>query len=431
MTEHTADRRFMRLLAAMLTALWAVTAIAVATAYRPGGPLDVFVALACFVPALIADAGVVWPAAGLSHRHRVAMTWVWIAAVLFAIPVLYGVASSLAVAGPQSLVPSIEAAYAGILALFSMSFFSVTGLVHQRLGVRPLQRRASWATAGLAALLTVVVGIAFVFVAVVNDQSLRREEPASSAFGPTDPDLEPPFCDEPVALGPNAIITIEAKSSLDNEDRGTARLEGQRSGRDEVWGGAWSGPDGQGQQAYLREGTRAWLNQGSADPQAPGTTWRETRPDPFGMVGLRGLTMDGPPHAIADAPRGDIVAEDLGLVIIEGARARHCRTFMDGTTALDTFLPLRWLLLDGSAQHADAIGRWRGEMDWWVFADGELGMASVEVSGPRAETDWDAEGLRVVLEARLQAVDRDQSVDVTAPVTSGATPVPALESEAP
>ena len=86
MTEHTADRRLMRLLAAMLMALWAAAAIAVATAYRPGGPIDLLVALACFVPALIADAGVVWPAAGLSHRHRVAMIWVWIAAVLLRDP---------------------------------------------------------------------------------------------------------------------------------------------------------------------------------------------------------------------------------------------------------------------------------------------------------------------------------------------------------
>jgi hypothetical protein len=141
--------------------------------------------------------------------------------------------------------------------------------------------------------------------------------------------------------------------------------------------------------------------------------------------------MDGPPHAVVDAPRGSIVAEDLGLSIVEGARARHCRTFIDGNTALDTFLPLRWLLYDGSYRADDPIGRWRGELDWWVFADGQLGMAAVEVSGSRAETSWDVEGVRVVLRAHLDATDRDRAVDLSAPRSASATPRPALESGAP
>ena len=52
---------------------------------------------------------------------------------------------------------------------------------------------------------------------------------------------------------------------------------------------------------------------------------------------------------------GEIVPEDLGIEIIEGARARHCRTFIDGPTALDAFLPLRWLLADSSEVPAGAI----------------------------------------------------------------------------
>ena len=269
-----------------------------------------------------------------------------------------------------------------------------------------------------------LAGLAFVFVAVVNAQELRDELPASSRFGPTDPDLSLPFCDEPVALGANARISIEAKSSLDNVDRGTALLEGQRGGRDESWGGSWQGPDGSGQEAYLRVGPRAWLNDQSDDAGAPGSSWHEVQPDPFGMIGSTRLTMDGPPHAIANAPRGAIVAEDLGLEHIEGARARHCRTFIDGPTALRTFLPLRWLLLDESAPSNEAISRWRGELDWWVFADGELGLAAVEVSGPLSEISWDAEGVRVVLEARLQATARDQIVDVSAPTASSQSPGP-------
>jgi hypothetical protein len=221
-----------------------------------------------------------------------------------------------------------------------------------------------------------------------------------------------------VALGANARVVIRARSSLDNSDRGTAVLEGRRGGSDESWGGSWSGPDGEGRQAYVRVGPLGWVNDQSDDPRAPGTSWRATGPDPFGLLGRRALTMDGPPHAVADAPRGTIVAEDLGIEHIEGARARHCRTFIDGSTALDTFLPLRWLLYDSSADPGDAIPRWRGELDWWVFGDGELGLASVEVSGSRAETPWQAEGIRVVLEAELSATDRDLRVDLDAPAAA-------------
>ncbi len=434
MDGHAADRRLMRLLAAILTVLWAATAVAVATTYRPGGPIDIVVMLACFAPVLIADAGFVWPAVGRTHRHRLFLVWVWLAALLFGIPVLYGTVATLTADGPQSLVPSFEAAYAGLLALFSMSWFSVAGWVHRRSGAEPLVRRSSLATTALAVLLTIVVGMAFVLVAAINDRGLREVEPSSSRFGPTDPDLEPPFCDEPIDLGANAVVTIEAKSSLDNVERGRARLEGQRGGQDESWGGSWSGPDGAGVGAYLRTGPLAWLTDQSDDPHAPGTNWRAVAPDPFGMIGEEALTMDGPPQSIADAPRGAIVAEDLGLEHIEGARARHCRTFIDGPAALDTFLPLRWLLFGSSSAPADAISRWRGEMDWWVFADGELGLASVEVSGSRAETPWDADGARVVLQGRLEAVDRDQPVDVMAPTADTSPDVaasPALESGAP
>jgi hypothetical protein len=128
--------------------------------------------------------------------------------------------------------------------------------------------------------------------------------------------------------------------------------------------------------------------------------------------------MDGPPFAVADAPRGEIVAEDLGLENVEGARARHCRTFIDGPTALDTFLPLRWLLSNASEIDGSPLGTWRGELDWWVFADGQLGLATVQVSGARGDTGWEDDGVRAFLEARLQAVDRDERIDVSAAIAS-------------
>jgi len=415
MSDTAADRRQMRILAGILTAIWAATAIAVAAAYRPGGPLDIVVVIACFGPVALGAAGLAVPPQAGSARSRVALVWIWIGALLLAIPVLYGVSSTLAAAGPQTLVPSAEAAYAGLLAAFAMAFFSLIGTVHRRRRSVVFERRATWLTAGLAALLTAGVGAAFGLVAVINDQALREAEPARSSYGPTDPDLVPPFCDEPVALGRFASVSIEARSSLDDEVRGRAGLTGRRRGLDESWSGSWSGPDGEGQGAYRRIGDQAWLNEGSDDESAPGTSWQEMAPDPFGLAGSDGLTMDGPVHARVAVPRGEIVAEDLGLEVIEGARARHCRTFVDGANALSMFLPLRWLLADGHAQDEADAERWRGELDWWVFGDGELGKARVQVSGSRADTDWRATGVRAALVAELTATDRDRPVDLAAP----------------
>jgi hypothetical protein len=80
MTDHAVHRRQMRILGALLTGLWAGIAIAVASAYRPGGPIDLAVALVCFLPVLVADAGVVWPAVGSTRVARVALVWAWVAA---------------------------------------------------------------------------------------------------------------------------------------------------------------------------------------------------------------------------------------------------------------------------------------------------------------------------------------------------------------
>jgi hypothetical protein len=276
--------------------------------------------------------------------------------------------------------------------------------------------------------LSVAIGAAFALVALINDDAWRSAQPPVSPYGPTDADLVPPFCDDPLELGRYARVTIRATSTLDDDERGSAVLTGRRAGIDETWSGSWSGPDGRGLAAYLRIGPRAWLNDASGDQAAPGRTWREVVPDPFGLEGPGALTMDGPPHAHVSVPRGTIVAEDLGLVVIDGARARHCRTFMDGTTALSTFLPLRWLLHDSHAPD-DAIRRWRGEMDWWVFGDGQLGRATVEVSGSRADTGWDASGVQASLRAELDATDRDipvdLSVDAIAPQLRDAVRTPA------
>jgi hypothetical protein len=305
------------------------------------------------------------------------------------------------------------------LAVFTMALFSLIGFVHDRRAEPVFESRATILSIALAVAVTALIAAAFVLVVLINDEGLRASQPPRSRYGPTDADLVPPFCDEPISLGRYAQVTIRADSNLDDEVRGRAVLSGQRRGIDESWSGSWSGPDGTGRTAYLRIGNQAWLNDATGDQSAPRSAWQETGPDPFGSSGPDRLTMDGPPLAWVDVPRGSIVAEDLGLEVLDGARARHCRTFMDGPTALTRFLPLRWLLRDDSGHDEADIRRWRGEMDWWVFGDGELGRAVVEVSGPRADTSWDATGVRAVLRAELDAVDRDRPADLAVSALDG------------
>ena len=401
----------MQALAVVLVVLWVMIAVAVAAVYRPGGPVDVLVLIACLVPVAVATLGVVWPPHPASPRDRTALVWLWLIALLFAIPVLYGVVTDLVSVSPISLIPSAEAAYAAIIAFASTAIFSALGFAHKRRDARVFERSATMSTLLLASGLTVAIAVAFGGVALVNDRSQRIDEATASRFGPTDADVVPPDCDVPPRLGDDAIVSIVARSSIDNEPRGEALLDGRRGGDDESWGGSWVDPAGNGALAYRRVGSRAWINRGSDDPEAPGTTWEEVAADGFGMSGGSGLTMDGPPHAIVSGPRGSIVSEDLGLAFVEGAQARHCRTFINGPTALSTFLPLRWLVSEIDPSN---LADWRGEMDWWVFSDGELGRASVMVSGNRAGV-WAQPGVRGTLEADLLATDRYRPVDVSQP----------------
>jgi hypothetical protein len=59
------------------------------------------------------------------------------------------------------------------------------------------------------------------------------------------------------------------------------------------------------------------------------------------------------------------------------------------------------------------ISRWRGDLDFWVFADGQLGQVDGRISGPAVGIDDDA--LQAGVRFRMLAYDRGLPVTVLPP----------------
>ena len=243
----------LRILGAVLAGLWLATFGLILIGYRPGGPADIVVGLAAAGPIVVALVAVRWPPVARSPRAFAAIAWLGLAAVLLLVPSIAGLVSQLEGRGPQTLLPSAEAAYPWVLALFATSVFAGLGVARRRLGdTSPGRRRLLAGTvAGLTA--TLVAGTAFAMAAVVNELSLGDRPAISSRFGPTDPTLEPPPCDGPLFAGPTAYLTLRMDDSVDGSTRGQATLAGTRSGLDVRWDGyAASG------QTFAGTGSPGW-----------------------------------------------------------------------------------------------------------------------------------------------------------------------------
>jgi len=78
---------------------------------------------------------------------------------------------------------------------------------------------------------------------------------------------------------------------------------------------------------------------------------------------------------------------------------------IDGSTFAASFPQVVWLVGDAS------LAAWRGEIDFWVFGDGEIGLITGSVNG-------DAQailphGLQATVEIKLTATDRGSPVDIS------------------
>jgi hypothetical protein len=352
----------LRLLAVGLAALWAAVAALLLAGYRPGGPADLLVGLAALAPLAVAVAAVAWPPAargGLAFR---AIAGLGVATAIVLVPTLAGLVRQLLERGLQTLVPSPEAAYPWALAILGTSLFAGLGIARRLLGARSARPGRLGAAIVLGVGLAAVSGTILAGATIANELALRDRPAAASRYGPTDPDLLPPLCDAPLAAGETAELTLDLAGTVDGGSLGIARARGQRSGQDFRWLAEVTTTLDVGLHGAAAVGSRAWIRQSD-------TRWVPS-------ATATGESLDLAVLGAALDPTQRTAAEDLGLVYVEGARARRCRVAVDGAVFRTAFPQVRWLV--GSID----LGGWRGEIDVWVFADGQLGRAEGRLGGP-------------------------------------------------
>ena len=385
----------LRILAAALAGLWLVAFGLILGGYRPGGPVDILVGVAAAGPILIAIAALAWPPVARGDRAFAAIAWLALGAMLLLVPSLGGLVGQLTGRGPQTLLPSLEAAYPWLVALLATGLFAGLGLARRRLGETALRRRRLVLGTGLGIVMVLAAGSLFSTVAIVNELALGDRPAIASRFGPTDPDLEPPPCNGVILYGTTAVLDLRMDSSLDGQFAGQVAIRGIRHGTDVRWSGFAATRQTLGQHGITRIADRTW-------EQLPGRPW--VRAEAGRGIGV---DLDRTLLLVALTPANRAVAEDRGISFIEGARARHCRITTDGMMIRDALPEVE--LLVGETD----ISRWRGDVDYWVFADGQVGLVDGQISGPAIDLAEDAviAGLRF----RITAVDRGLPINVVPP----------------
>ncbi|MBA2382081.1 MAG: hypothetical protein H0V73_08220 [Chloroflexi bacterium] len=385
----------LRLIAFVLAACWAVAAGLVLFAYRPGGPIDVAVGVAALLPAIVALLGGIWPPVARGDRAFAAMVWLAAGCLLVLVPSIADVTGQLGGRGVQTLLPSVEAAYPWILGLVGTCLFTGFGIARRRLGDRAMRRRRVLHGVVFASLLTIGSGLIFGAVAMGNELALRGRTASSSRFGPTDLDRELPFCDGPMGIGPSARLGVHLEGTVDGASMGSVELAGERARGDVRWLAYVATTRDLGLHGAAEIGTDAWLRE-------PFTGWRRSTPDEVGRIEI-----DLTAFRAALSTEARAAAESRGVGLIEGARARQCRIAVDGPTFRAAFPQIVWLV--GPAD----LGHWRGQLDYWVFLDGQIGRIAGSVNGDAADIQLGA--LQATIRVDLSATDRGTDVRITSP----------------
>lgn len=385
----------LRLIGVVVAACWAAAAGLVLVGYRPGGPVDVAVGLAALLPAIVAAAGVLWPPVARGDRAFAAMVWLAAGTLLVLVPSIADVAGQIGSGGVQTLLPSVEAGYPWVLGLIGTCLFTGFGIARRRLGEAAMRRRRLVRGLIVATLLAASTASVFAAVAFGNELALRDRVAVSSRFGPTDIDRDPPVCDGAMGIGPAARLNVHIEGTLDGRWIGSADITGERVKADVRWQAYVATTHILGLAGAAEIGRDAWLRE-------PSGTWDRATPDAVGDVAL-----DLTAFKIALSPEARAAASTLGVGLIEGAPARQCRTAIDGPTFRSAFPQVAWIVGDADLAH------WRGQIDYWVFVDGQIGRIAGSVSGDATEIREGA--LQSTLRVDLTATDRDTDIRITPP----------------
>jgi hypothetical protein len=385
----------LRLIALALAVCWVVAAGLVLVAYRPGGPIDIAVGAAALLPAAIALAGVRWPPVARGSRAFAAMVWLAAGSLLVLVPSIADVGGQLGGRGAQTLIPSVEAAYPWVLGLVGTCLFTGFGLARRRLGVAAMRQLRLVRGIVLATLLPAGAGLVFSAVAMGNEIALRDRSASSSRFGPTDNDRDPPRCDGAMGIGPTARLGLEILGTLDGRSMGSIELSGDRNRSNVRWLAYVATSRELGLQGVTVIGQDSWIRD-------PFSTWR---PATSGEV--EDVDLDLTVFRVALSPAARAAAGTQGVGVIEGARARQCRVLVDGPTVRAAFPQVSWMVGDADLAH------WRGQLDYWVFLDGQIGRIDGSVNGDAADIQPGA--LQATIRVDLTATDRGAPLTITPP----------------
>lgn len=385
----------LRLIGIALASCWAVAAVLVLVGYRPGGPIDVGVGLVALLPTIVALVGVLWPPVARGDRAFATMIILAAGSLLLLVPSIADIAGQLGARGVQTLLPSLEAAYPWVLALTATSLFAGFGIARRRLGSAAMRRRRLVRGIALAGVLGVGSGLAFAAIAMANELALRDRIAASSRFGPTDVEREPPICDGPMGIGPTALVALHLEGTIDGRAMGTIDVSGERAAADVRWLAYAATNRDLGLHGAAVIGRDAWTRE-------PFAGWRRARQSEVADAGL-----DLTAFRTALTPEARAAAESRGVGIIEGARARQCRIAIDGPMFRAAFPQVAWLAGDAN------LAQWRGQLDYWVFLDGQVGRITGSANGNAAEIEEGA--LQATIEVELNATDRGAPIRITPP----------------
>ncbi|MEA2609449.1 MAG: hypothetical protein QOJ75_1692 [Chloroflexota bacterium] len=386
----------LRLIGSVLVACWLVSGGLILLAYRPGGPFDLIVGLTTLGPIAIAVAGVVWPPVARGDVAFPAIVWLAIVGLLCLVPSIAGLLDQLTAFGSQTLLPSIEAAYPWLIALLATSLFSGFGVARRIQGGTAIRRRRLLAGSAIALVVTALSGAAFGAAAVANDTALRDRPIVSSRFGPTVGSAQPPLCGMPLTTGTTARLTLHLDGTVDQRPIGSVDVSGVRVNADFRWLAYVATTHELGEYGSALSGERAWI-------RTPTTDWHAVPPDT-----VTDDTLDVQALVVALNADYRSTAEDRGVEVIEGARARRCRVAIDGEIFEAAFPEVR--LLVGAAD----LHRWRGQLDYWAFLDGEVGQIAGSINGAAAGVV--AEAIQGTVDLRLTATERGRDLVVYPPV---------------